>query len=157
MLRRRRILRHGSRIGRGRGEPDSGARLQQRDDTQPDRQGRGRHDLEIDQRAQTNPADVLHRAHVGNADNDGREHNWRDHHFDELDEAVAQRFHGRCPFGRHESKQHSERDPGQYLEVQAGKQQFARRARHWHDCNCPLTHIPVTSQRSNLKTRLKNS
>ena len=63
-----------------------------------------RHDLEVHERAQPDAADVLHRAHVRDADDDGREDDRRDQHLHELDEAVAERPHRRRALRRDEAE-----------------------------------------------------
>ena len=71
------------------------------------------------QRADADAADLLHRAHVRDADDDRREDDRRDQHLDELDEAVAERPHGGAPFGRHEPENHPRGNADEDLHVEA--------------------------------------
>ena len=49
--------------------------------------------LKAQQRFHANPTHTFHAAHTRNARNDGAENNRRDHHFNEIDKAFAQRLH----------------------------------------------------------------
>ena len=105
-----RVGRDRADIGGQRVEADPDPRLQHRDHDQPDHQRQRRDHLEIDQRPQTDPADVLHRAHVGDADHHRREDDRRNQHLHQLDEPVAERLHRRRVLGRDESEDHAEGD-----------------------------------------------
>ena len=59
---------------------------------QPDHQREGRDDLEIDQRLDADAADLLGILDMRDAGNHGAEDDRRDHHLDQLDEAVAERL-----------------------------------------------------------------
>ena len=83
----------------GRVEHDSGSGLHDVDHDQADGERQRRDDFEVDERAEADAADLLHGAHLGNADDHGREHDRRDQHPHELDEAVAERPHGDGPLG----------------------------------------------------------
>ena len=98
---------------------EAAARLQDVDDDQTDDQRERRDDLEVDQRPDADAADLLHLAHVRDADDDRGEHDRRDQHLDELDEAVAERPHGGAPLGRHEPENHAGGDADQDLDVEA--------------------------------------
>ena len=66
------------------------ARLHHVDHHEADDEGQRRDDLEVDQRAHTDAADLLHVTHLGDADHDGTEDDRREQHLDQLDEAVRQ-------------------------------------------------------------------
>ena len=85
----------GDRLGVERAGIDvhAGAGLPQIDDDQPDDQGHRGHDLEVDQRLDADPADLLHVLHAGDAVDDGAEDDRRDQHLDQLDERIAERLH----------------------------------------------------------------
>ncbi len=68
------------------------------DDDHADHEGERRHRLEIEQRPDADASDLLHRAHVRDADDHGRKHDRGDQHLHELDEPVAERPHRRAPF-----------------------------------------------------------
>ena len=61
-------------------------------DDQPDHQREGRDDLEIDQRLDADAADLLGILDMRNAGDHRAEDDRRDHHLDQLDEAVAERL-----------------------------------------------------------------
>ena len=88
------------------------------DDQQTDRQSKSRDDFKIEQRLGADPTDLLHILHTGDADYHGTKDNRCDDHLDQLDEAVAQRFHGRAGFGVEIPEQNTDGDRRQYLEVQ---------------------------------------
>src|SRR6185369_1076558 len=82
------------------------------DHHQSDRQGQGRDDLEIKERLGADPADLLHVLHARDAGHDGTEDHRRDDHLDQLDEAVAQGFHGRAGFRGEMAENNTDRDRG---------------------------------------------
>ena len=61
-------------------------------DDQPDHEREGRDDLEIDQRLDADAADFLGILDMRDAGHHGAEDDRRDHHLDQLDEAVAERL-----------------------------------------------------------------
>ena len=73
-----------------------------------ERQHRG--ELEVDQRAKPDAADLLHRAHLRDADDDRAEDDRRDQHLDELDEPVAERLHRRRALRIEEAEDDADRD-----------------------------------------------
>src|SRR5213592_2843158 len=110
------------------GKPSS--RPQQPHDNESNHQRDGRDDLEVDERAQADAPHVFHRAHVCDANDDGRENDRGDHHLHELDETVAERLHRRGSFRRDEPDTDPKRDADQDLEVEARIEWLPRRARH---------------------------
>src|SRR5262249_28119030 len=77
------------------------------------------HRLEVDQRAEPDPADFAHRAHVRDADDDGGEDDRRDEHLHQLDEAVAERPHRGAFRRRHDAEKDAGRDADEDLHVEA--------------------------------------
>ena len=75
-------------------------------------------DLEVEQRQHTGLADRLHAFHSGDAGDDGAEDDRPNHHFHELDEAIAQRPHLRRAFRRVVPEQHADHDGDQDLKVE---------------------------------------
>ena len=84
------VVGDGLRVGGGAAE--ARARLHQVADDQSDHQREGRDDLEIDQRLDADAADLLGVLDVGDARDHGAEDDRRNHHLDQLDEAVAERL-----------------------------------------------------------------
>ena len=82
----------GDRCRIGHAPPKPVPDLDQIADDQPDHQREGRDDLEIDQRLDADAADLLGVLDVRDAGDDRAEDDRRDHHLDQLDEAVAQRL-----------------------------------------------------------------
>ena len=65
------------------------------------------------------PADLLHVAHLGDADHDRGEDDRRDHHLDQLDEAVARAASSWSPRRRVEvAEGHADGDGDEHLKVQ---------------------------------------
>ena len=62
-------------------------------DEKAERQRYGRDDLEIDERLDADAPDLGGALDMGDAGDDGAEDDRRDHHLDELDEALAERLH----------------------------------------------------------------
>ena len=92
-LARSRIGGHRSLIKRVRINVHSDARLNRVHNDETDDEGNGRNNLEIEQRQPAGLADLLHVLHAGNAGHDCAEDHGSDDHFDEADEAVAERLH----------------------------------------------------------------
>src|SRR5207247_8403642 len=90
------------------------------------------------ERAQADAPHVFHRAHVCDANDDGRENDRGDHHLHELDETVAERLHRRGSFRRDEPDNDPKRDADEDLEVEARIEWLPRRARH-----SPTYCVPV--------------
>ena len=63
--------------------------------------------------------DLLHVAHLADPDDNGREDDGRNHHLDQLDEAVAERLHGGAPRRPEVPDHHPSRDGEQHLHGQA--------------------------------------
>ena len=91
-LPRRGVLRHGARIERRRIRVDAHARLERLHHDQPDEQGRGRDDFEVQQRLQADPAQPFEIADAGNSVDDRQKDDRRNHHLDQLDKTVAERL-----------------------------------------------------------------
>ena len=92
--------------------------LNDADHQQTDRQSKSRDDFKIEQRLGADPTDLLHVLHSRDAGYHGTKDNRCDDHLDQLDEAVAQRFHGRTGFGKEMPEQNTDEDCRQYLDVQ---------------------------------------
>ena len=105
-------------VGGRRIEADAAARLHHVDDHQADGERQHRGELEVDQRAEADPADLLHRAHLRDADDHRGEHDRRDQHLHQLDEAVAERLHRRGPRGVDEPEDDTDGNRRQHLHVQ---------------------------------------
>ena len=118
-LARRGVLRDRLGIQAGGIDVHSRAGLEQVDDDQADDQGQGAHRLEVEQGVAPGLAHRLHAFHAGDADHHGAEDDRRNDHLDELDEAVAQRFHRLAGFGEKVPEQHADRDGDDHLEVKA--------------------------------------
>ena len=88
------VLRDGFGIERGCVNVEAFAWLPDFDNYQPDAQRKGGDKLEIQQSFQANPPQFLHIADAGNAHHHSEEDHRHNHHADELDEAIAQWFHG---------------------------------------------------------------
>ncbi len=116
MLRRLQI-----RIERGAGQRlhidvHAAARPQEIDHEQADREGEGRHHLEIDQRLDRHPSDLPGLPDGGDAVHHGAEDDQPDEHRDQPDEQIAQRAH---PFRRLRpgpADQRAQRHAGENLE-----------------------------------------
>ena len=110
---------------------DPGARAHDVDHDQADHQGEGRDQLEIDERLQSDPADLLHVADLGDPDHHRREDDRGDHHLDQLDEAVSQGLHRRRRRRVEIAERHADRDGGEHLKVQVCVQRpVSRRGLH---------------------------
>ena len=84
------IVGDGLRVGHGAAE--ARARPDHIADDEADHQREGRDDLEIDQRLDADAADLLGILDMRDAGDHGAEDDRRDHHLDQLDEAVAERL-----------------------------------------------------------------
>ena len=96
------------------------ARTHQISDQQPDDQREGGDDLEIDQRLDADAADLLGILDMRDARYHRAEDDRRDHHLDQLDEAVAERLDpvvGR-KIGPQPADDGAEHDPDQHLNVE---------------------------------------
>src|SRR5262249_3547505 len=107
-------------IERGRVDVEAFARLQKFADQEPDRQRHRRHRLEIEQRLDADPADLLEVAHRADAVHYRAEDHRADHHFDERDEAVAERFEGDAEVRKVMADQDAGGDGKQNLNVENG-------------------------------------
>ncbi len=81
---------HFGRVGHSAAEPRTGP--DQIADDKTDHQREGGDDLEIDQRLDADAADLLGILDMRNARYHGAEDDRRDHHLDQLDEAIAERL-----------------------------------------------------------------
>ena len=106
-------------VHRARVEDEAGAGLHDLHDDQSDDERERRHDLEVQQRAYADPADLLHRAGLRHPDDDGREDDRRDEHAHQLDEAVAERLHRGAVLRRNEAEQCAERDADEDLDIES--------------------------------------
>jgi hypothetical protein len=89
-----RILRDSLGIQRGHVHVETAARLYDVAHHHAHQQRQSGNDLKVQERLSANPADFLQILHAGDAGNDGAKDDQRDNHRDQLDERVAQRFHG---------------------------------------------------------------
>jgi len=97
----------------------AGTGLQDIDHDQADGQGHGGDDFKVHQGFQADPAHFLHVAHLGDTDHHGGEDDRGDHHFDQLDEGVAQGFHGGPGLGVEGAEGDTQNDGEQHLNIQA--------------------------------------
>ena len=75
-------------------------------------------DLEIEEGEPAGLAHLLHVLHAGDADHHRAENDRGDHHFDELDKAIAERLHGFARAGQKVTEQDSDNDRGDHLHVE---------------------------------------
>jgi len=110
------VLRDGGGV-RPAGEALAGANDLSND--QPRRQRESRDDFEIHQRLHADAANLLGVVDMGDARRHRAEDDRRDGHFDQLDEAIAQRPHPILVgvFGREPAKQHAKRDGRDHLRI----------------------------------------
>jgi hypothetical protein len=87
-------------------------------DDHADDQGQRREGQEVQHGLARDAADLLQVAHGGDAGGHGQEDHRGDDHLDELDEAVAQRFHGLAQIGRVVAEQDADGDREQDLDVE---------------------------------------
>ena len=93
------VLLHGRGIQGGGGGVDPGAGLDHLDHDESHQQRDCGHHLEVDQGLEPDPAQLAHVPDSRDAGHHGQEDDGGDHHADELDEAVAERFHHRADGG----------------------------------------------------------
>ena len=104
--------------------PDPG--LEHVGDDQPDDEGQGGHDLEIEERLEADAADRPQVAHAADAGDDSGEDDRTDEHLDQLDEGVAQRLEGGPEFRLEVAEQNARHDAEQHLTVETGDESFHR-------------------------------
>src|SRR5205085_2321045 len=105
-------------IERRRVDVEALARLQQLADDQADRQRQGRNRLEVEQRLDADAADLLEIAHRADAIHHGAEDHRRDHHLDQGDEAIAERFQLNAGLRKQMADQDADRDGNQDLNIE---------------------------------------
>lgn len=93
------------------------ARFHHVDDHQTDHQRERRDDLEIDQRAHADATDLLHVAHLRDAEHHGAENDRREQHLDELDERIGERLERDGYVGEHDPDERTDGDADQYLDI----------------------------------------
>ena len=100
--------------------------LQQIAHEQAEREREGRNDLEIDERLHADAADLLGVLDMGDAGDDRAEDDRRDGHFDELDEAVAQRLDPvrRGDLRGQPAEQRAQRNRREHLNVKQSMERF---------------------------------
>ncbi len=81
-----------TRVECGRVDIETSPRLEDVGDHQAEDEREGGHDLEVEDRLETDPPDRLDVADLGDAGHHDTEDERRDHHLDELDESVPERF-----------------------------------------------------------------
>ncbi len=106
------------RVERGRIDVEAGARLDDLADQQADAERDGRDHLEINQRLDADPAEFLQVAHAGDAVHHGAEDHRRDHHLDQRDEAVAERFERLAEIRIEMPDRDADHDRDQHLDVE---------------------------------------
>ena len=104
------------------------ARLHDIADDEADDEREGGDDLEIDQRLDADAADLLGVLDMGDAGDDRAEDDRRDHHLDQLDEAVAERLDaGRGgEVGEGDADDDAEQDGEQDLDVELAVKRLLR-------------------------------
>ncbi len=118
------VLRDGRGIERRRVGVHAGAGLRDIDDDEPDEERNGADHLEIDQRESARLADLLHVLHAGDAEHHGAEDDRPDHHLDELDEGIAERFQRFAGRGVQRADQHAGHDGDEHLGVERPEQRL---------------------------------
>ena len=73
---------------------EAGAGFEEVDNEEADGEGKGGDDFEVEERFAADAAEFFHVAHGSDAVDDGAEDDGGDHHLDEFDEAIAERFEG---------------------------------------------------------------
>ncbi len=142
----------GDRLGVRRSIAEARAGLHQIADQQSDHQGEGRDDLEIDQRLDADATDLLGILDMGDARDDGAEDDRRDHHLDQLDEAVAERLDPLVGGKRRPERasQRAKHDRDQDLDVENFVPRLAagtRRRSRGNGCRC---HVSPPSEIAEL-------
>ena len=114
---------------------EAGARFEQIADKQADRQREGRDDLEIDQRLDPDAPNLARIFDMGHARHHRAEDDGRDHHFDQLDEAVAQRLHPGLggEVGSQPAKQRAQRNGDKHLDIEVMMQGLFASGAHTPD------------------------
>ncbi len=105
------VLRDRLGVQRGGIDIHPRARLYDLDHHQPDEQRDGGDHLEIRQRFEADAAQLLHVADAGDAHDHREEDDGRDHHPDQLNEAIAQRLHRFGSVREEQAQQHAQNDP----------------------------------------------
>ncbi len=100
-------------------EMDADAGLDDIDEEQSEEKGDRRHDLEIDERLETHPADGLEVAVAGDPDDDRGKDEGGDDRLDEADEDLAQRPEGRPDIGKDRPDEKPQAHADEYIESQA--------------------------------------
>ena len=110
----------GHRLRIGHGAAEARARTHYVSDDQPDYKGECRNDLEIDQGFDADAADFLGILDMRDSGNHRAEDNRRDHHLDQLNEAVAERLDPivRCIGRRKPAEKRAEHDRNQHLNIE---------------------------------------
>ena len=75
-------------------------------------------DLEIEEGEAPGLADLLHVLHTGDADYHRAENDRCDHHFDQLNKAIAERLHRLARAGQKPIEQDSDNDRSDHLHVE---------------------------------------
>jgi hypothetical protein len=109
---------HGLGIEGGEVDIESGARMGDLAHQKTDAQRDCRDRLEIEQGLQADAADLGQILHRGDAVDDGAEDDRRDHHPDQLNEPVAQRFQGRAGGGEEMADEDAEGNGDQDLDIE---------------------------------------
>jgi hypothetical protein len=90
-----------------------------------DQRDRGHH-LEIDQRLDPDPPDLLEVAGACNAMHHHAEHDWRDDHRDQLQESIAENLQADGKVGRGHAEHDAQQQRHQNLDKQRRIQRFSR-------------------------------
>jgi len=106
------------RVERGWVDVHAGAWLQDVGDHHADDQRQGREGQEIDHGLGDYSSDRSEVAHAGDAGDDRQKDDGGDDHLDQLDEAIAQRFHGSAVLGPEITQRNAKGDCDQYLDVE---------------------------------------
>ena len=112
------------------------------DDHEADDQRDRGHDLEVDQRLDPDPADLLHVLHAGDAVHHGAEDDRGDQHLDQLDEGVAERLHAGAELGVEVPEQDAQHDGAQDLDVEVPVPGLVVRRGHGRDGGCCHGTLP---------------
>jgi hypothetical protein len=136
----------GERLGieRRRVDIHAVAGAEQIGEQQADHQRHRGHHLEIDQRLDADPADLLEVAGAGNAMHDHAEHDRRHDHGNQLQKGVAEDLQADGKIGNRHPERDPEEERGQDLNEQRGIQRLSRRRRSGGD-GCHLTFPLVGS------------
>jgi hypothetical protein len=102
----------------GRIDVETFAGLKNYRDDDADDEGESRHDFKIDKRLDADPADFFEVGHRSDALNDGAENHRRDHHANEHDESVAERFQGYAHMREKTADENSNNDGNEHLHVE---------------------------------------